>query len=54
MSLMLIAVIVLSLLAGVGLGYAIIFAILDLFDRSRSRMIKAASVRVLDASAGHD
>jgi hypothetical protein len=53
MSLALIAVIVLSLAAGVGLGYAIIFGILHLFDRSRN-MIKAAPAQVLTTSAGND
>lgn len=53
MSLALIAVIILSLAAGVGLGYAIIFGILYLFDRSR-QMIKAAPAQVLSTPAGSD
>lgn len=53
MLLVLPAVIVLSLAAGVGLGYVIIFGILDAFDRSR-RLMKAAPARVLTTSAGHD
>ncbi len=47
------AVIVLSLAAGVGLGYAIIFAILYVFDRSR-QSFNAAPARVLNTSAGSD
>ncbi len=46
------AVILLSLAAGVGLGYVIIFGILSAFDRSR-QSIKAAPVRPLTTSAGH-
>ncbi len=53
MSLALFAVIVLSLAAGVGLGYAIIFGILYAFDRSR-QSIKAAPARSLTTSAGGD
>jgi hypothetical protein len=53
MSLALVAVIILSLAAGVGLGYAIIFGILDLFDRSR-HIIKAAPAQVLTTPAGSD
>jgi hypothetical protein len=53
MSLALFAVIVLSLAAGVGLGYVIIFGILYMFDRSR-QAIKAAPARVLSASTGSD
>jgi len=48
-----VAVVVLSLAAGVGLGYAIIFGILDLFDRSR-QMIKPARAQVLTTSSGND
>jgi len=51
MSLALIAVIVLSLAAGVGLGYAIIFGILHAFDRSR-QLVQAAPAQVLNTSAG--
>jgi len=47
------AVIVLSLAAGVGLGYAVILGILYVFDRSR-QAIKAAPARVLDTSTGGD
>ncbi len=47
------AVIVLSLAAGVGLGYAIIFGILYVFDRSR-QSFKAAPARPLTTSAGSD
>lgn len=53
MSAVMIAVVVLSLAAGVGIGYAIIFGILDLFDRSR-HLFKPAPVRVLSSTAGHD
>jgi hypothetical protein len=53
MSFALFAVIVLSLAAGVGLGYAIIFGILYLFDRSR-HLIKPTPAQVLTASAGND
>lgn len=53
MSLAMVAVIVLSLAAGVGLGYAIIFGILDVFDRSR-HMIKPAPAQILNTSAGND
>jgi hypothetical protein len=53
MSLALIAVIVLSLAAGVGLGYAIIFGILYIFDRSR-QSIKVTPARILTTSAGND
>jgi hypothetical protein len=53
MSLILIAVILLSLIAGVGLGYAIIFGILDLFDRSR-QLFNTAPAQTLNASPGHD
>jgi len=53
MSLALLAVIVLSLAAGVGLGYAIIFGILNLFDRSR-RAVEAPPTRALTTSAGND
>jgi hypothetical protein len=45
------AVIALSLAAGVGLGYAIIFGILHLFDRSR-QSIKAAPARFFNTSTG--
>jgi hypothetical protein len=53
MSLVLCAVIVLSLAAGVGLGYAVIFGILYLFDRSR-QLIKVAPAQVLTTSSGSD
>jgi cyanate permease len=53
MMLALVAVIALSLAAGVGLGYAIIFGILHAFDRSR-QSAKAASARALSTSAGND
>lgn len=53
MSVALVAVVGLSLSAGVGLGYAIIFGILDLFDRSR-HAFKPAPVRVLSSTAGHN
>ena len=53
MLLALFAVIVLSLAAGVGLGYAIIFGILYAFDRSR-QSIKAPPARALTTSAGSD
>lgn len=46
------AVILLSLAAGVGLGYAIIFGILYAFDRSR-QSIQGAPARAL-TSAGSD
>jgi hypothetical protein len=51
MSLVLCAVIALSLAAGIGLGYAIIFGILNAFDRSR-QAIQAAPAQVLNTSAG--
>ena len=47
------AVIALSLTAGVGLGYVIIFGILDAFDRSR-HLIKAPPAQILTNSAGSD
>lgn len=47
------AVIVLSLAAGVGLGYVIIFGILYAFDRSR-QLVKAAPARALTTSSGGD
>jgi len=53
MMLALFAVIALSLAAGVGLGYAIIFGILHAFDRSRLSA-KAASSCALTTSAGND
>lgn len=53
MSLAMIAVIVLSLAAGVGLGYAIIFGILYVFDRSR-HVMKPAPAQILTTSAGND
>lgn len=53
MSLALFAVIVLSLAAGVGLGYAIIFGILYAFDRSR-QAFHSAPARILNPSAGSD
>ena len=51
MSLVLIAVILLSLAAGIGLGYAIIFGILHAFDRSR-QSVQARPVQILNSSAG--
>ena len=53
MSLALFAVIALSLASGVGLGYAIIFGILDLFDRSR-HSIQAAPAQLFNISGGSD
>lgn len=53
MSLAMFAVILLSLAAGVGLGYAIIFGILHLFDRSR-QAAHGSPARVVNASAGSD
>jgi predicted exporter len=53
MFLALFAVIALSLAAGVGLGYAIIFGILNAFDRSR-QSVKGASAHALTTSAGND
>ena len=47
------AVIALSLAAGVGLGYAVIFGILNAFDRSR-RSMQAAPAQVLNTSLGAD
>jgi len=49
----LLAVIVLSLALGVGLGYAIIFGMLHLFDRSR-RAVKIAPAPALHGSASGD
>jgi hypothetical protein len=54
MSVALIAVIVLSLAAGVGLGYVIIFGILDIFDRSRQGFRATPPARVLSPSSGGD
>jgi len=48
-----IAVVLLSLAAGVGLGYAIIFGILYLFDRSR-QSVHPAPAGALRTSAGGD
>jgi hypothetical protein len=45
------AVLVMSLAAGVGLGYAIIFGILYAFDRSR-QLFQASPVQVI--SSGND
>jgi hypothetical protein len=53
MSFALIAVIVFSLAAGVGLGYAIIFGILYVFDRSRSSF-QPRPARALNTTAGND
>lgn len=53
MSLVMFAVIVLSLAAGVGLGYAIIFGILYAFDRSRQSVQKLPA-QVFHSSAGSD
>lgn len=53
MSLVLIAVIVLSLALGVVLGYAIIFGILDVFDRSR-RSATMPTPGVLSQSTSSD
>ena len=53
MSLALVLVIALSLAAGVGLGYAVIFGILNAFDRSR-HLFQAPSSQVLNSSAGND
>jgi hypothetical protein len=52
MSLAMIAVIVLSLAAAVGLGHAIIFGILHVFDSNRRSI--AAAPQVLTSSAGSD
>jgi hypothetical protein len=51
MSLAMFAVIVLSLAAGVGLGYAIIFGILYAFDRSR-QPVENVPAQIFHASAG--
>ncbi len=51
MSLVMISVVVLSLAFGVILGYAIIFGILDVFDRSR-RSATVSNPGVLSQSAG--
>ena len=53
MSLAMVSVIVLSLAVGVGLGYAIIFGILYVFDRSR-HVMKPAPAQILTTSAGND
>jgi hypothetical protein len=50
MSLALISVIALSLAAGVGLGFAIIYGILYVFDRSR-QSIKSGATQILTTSA---
>lgn len=53
MTLAMLVVIVLSLAAGVGLGYAIIFGILQAFDRSRQQPVQRAGAQVASApSAG--
>ena len=54
MSLAMFAVIMLSLAAGVGLGYAIIFGILYVFDRSRQSVHSVPAQVVLHTSAGSD
>jgi hypothetical protein len=55
MSLVMFAVVLLSLAAGVGMGYAIIFGILYAFDRSRqSEQRVPAHAQVLNTSAGSD
>jgi hypothetical protein len=53
MSLAMFAVILLSLAAGVGLGYAIIFGILYAFDRSR-QLVHTVPAQVFHTSAGSD
>jgi predicted exporter len=53
LSLVLFAVIALSLAAGVGLGYAIIFGILYLFDRSR-QSIQTTPAQLFNISSGSD
>ncbi|MGC2211141.1 MAG: hypothetical protein WA532_13620 [Candidatus Korobacteraceae bacterium] len=53
MSLAMFAVILLSLAAGVGLGYAIIFGILYAFDRSR-QSVQRVPAQVFHTSAGGD
>lgn len=53
MSLAIFAVIMLSLAAGVGLGYAIIFGILYAFDRSRQSGHRVPA-QVFHPSAGSD
>lgn len=53
MFLALIAVILTSLAVGVGLGYAVIFGILHLFDRSR-RTVAVAPAPALHSSASGD
>jgi hypothetical protein len=54
MSLAMVAVIVLSLAAGIGLGYAIIFGILYAFDRSRQSMMETSSAQILTNPAGNE
>jgi uncharacterized protein YneF (UPF0154 family) len=53
MTLAMLVVIVLSLAAGVGLGYAIICGILYAFDRSRPPLHRAPA-RAVSASSGND
>ena len=53
MSLAMFAVILLSLAAGVGMGYAITFGILYAFDRSRQSS-HGVTPQVLHTSAGSD
>lgn len=53
MFLALVAVILLSLAFGVGMGYVIIFGILHLFDRSR-QMVHPAPAPALHTSASGD
>ena len=50
-SLLLLVIVVLSLAAGIGLGYLTIFGILHAFDRSRQSM-RPAPVVVLNATMG--
>jgi hypothetical protein len=47
-------VILLSLAAGVGLGYAIIFGILYAFDRSRQPLQRPRTAAAVGASSGND
>jgi len=51
MSLAMLAVIILSLAGGVGLGYITIFGILHAFDRSRQAAMRPTPVPVLKASS---
>jgi len=53
MTLAMLVVIVFSLAAGVGMGYALVFGILNAFDRSRQPLHRVAA-QPAGASSGND